>query len=153
MTDEEREAIKQKYKELMREKKRIKKRGYDRKYRLTNLEARREYVRRYRKKNPNNGAEEYQRNKLTYQNYGLRKKFGITKQEYDAMLEAQGGRCAVTTCRTDKPGGRGNFNVDHDPATGAIRGLLCFRCNIVLHHDRGTKEFLLGLIEYLEKAR
>lgn len=49
--------------------------------------------------------------------------------DYERMLEAQGGGCAI--CET-KPKTR-RLHVDHDHRTGRVRGLLCFRCNRFLH--------------------
>jgi hypothetical protein len=46
---------------------------------------------------------------------------------YEAQLAAQGGGCAICGYRP-KPGGR-RLNIDHDHKTGAVRGLLCARCN------------------------
>ena len=54
--------------------------------------------------------------------------YGLTPEDYDRMLAAQGGRCAI--CGTDNPGGQGNrLHVDHDHETGRVRGLLCQGCN------------------------
>jgi len=50
----------------------------------------------------------------------LRRAFGITGAQYEAMFEAQGGTCAV--CRT--PPGKRRLAVDHDHKTGAVRALL-----------------------------
>lgn len=55
----------------------------------------------------------------------LKTQFGITLDEYDVMLSTQGGRCAICECR---PRTR-RLAVDHNHKTGAIRGLLCMRCN------------------------
>lgn len=57
----------------------------------------------------------------------LKSKYGTTPEAVDAMLEDQGGLCAI--CGTDDPGGRGFWNIDHDHGTGKIRGLLCTACN------------------------
>jgi hypothetical protein len=54
--------------------------------------------------------------------YSLRRRYGITAQDADAMLAAQGGLCAICGAA---PAGR----VDHDHETGAVRALLCFNCN------------------------
>jgi hypothetical protein len=50
---------------------------------------------------------------------------GITDELYFEMLERQGGHCALcpATPKTRR------LHVDHDHKTGAVRGLLCHRCN------------------------
>jgi hypothetical protein len=53
------------------------------------------------------------------------KTYGLTGNDYGALLERQGGRCAI--CRARPKSKR--LAVDHDHATGAVRGLLCSRCN------------------------
>jgi len=64
----------------------------------------------------------------------LRRMYGITVADYDAMLARQGGGCAI--CGSKNPRSRGYkrnteaaFCVDHDHATGRVRGLLCTGCN------------------------
>jgi Recombination endonuclease VII len=54
--------------------------------------------------------------------YHLRRRYGITGEEADALLESQGGLCAICRSAPAK-------HVDHDHATGAVRALLCFNCN------------------------
>lgn len=51
--------------------------------------------------------------------------YGLTAEQYDALLERQGGRCAI--CR-NRPGKK-RLAVDHDHGTGEVRGLLCGSCN------------------------
>lgn len=53
---------------------------------------------------------------------------GITDAAYAELLERQGGRCAI--CRNPPKSRR--LSVDHNHATGAVRGLLCYRCNRAL---------------------
>lgn len=48
---------------------------------------------------------------------------GITGEEYRALYEAQGGKCAGPKCRAT--GKSKALAVDHDHETGEIRGLLC----------------------------
>lgn len=57
--------------------------------------------------------------------HSIARDFGITPEQYDHMLELQGGRCAI--CE-NRPGKR-RLAVDHDHETLEIRGLLCTRCN------------------------
>ena len=82
------------------------------------------------------------------------KKFGLTVEQYETMLAAQGYRCAI--CRTDDPGvgkekRRGSWNVDHDHATCEVRGLLCRGCNVALGAVRDSVTTLVAMIEYLGK--
>jgi hypothetical protein len=79
----------------------------------------------------------------------LKRRYGITVEEYDAMLEQQGNRCAI--CRTDKPGGKGRFHVDHDHQTGEVRGLLCNNCNRALGHFKDNVLILEQAIRYLNE--
>jgi hypothetical protein len=58
------------------------------------------------------------------------RRFGLDEQAYDRMLREQGGVCAICA---EPPGGRWNrLAVDHDHATGRVRGLLCTTCNTML---------------------
>lgn len=69
-----------------------------------------------------------QRNPVKCLGYRLKHAFGISLDVYNALVAKQGNRCAI--CRIDKPGGRYRYwCVDHDHLTGAVRGLLCGRCN------------------------
>lgn len=55
-----------------------------------------------------------------------RRTFGISADEFDVLLEAQGGCCAI--CRK-RPERAASLHLDHCHDTGAIRGILCGRCN------------------------
>ena len=59
----------------------------------------------------------------------LKRKYGMTIEEYDAMLEAQGGGCYI--CGRP-PREDISLHVDHAHSTGRVRGILCFRCNNAL---------------------
>jgi hypothetical protein len=72
---------------------------------------------------------------------------GIAAEEYETMLAAQGGVCAI--CK--KPPGRRMLNVDHDHTTGAIRALLCHGCNTGLGAFKDTPATLRAAAAYLEK--
>jgi hypothetical protein len=78
---------------------------------------------------------------------GKRYKYGLGHGEWDAMLERQGGRCQI--CGTDQPGGTG-WHTDHDHATGAVRALLCLKCNLMLGYADDNRSVLASAIEYLD---
>lgn len=78
----------------------------------------------------------------------LRKNFGVTTEEYDAILTHQGGVCAICGTAPRKK----RLAVDHDHKTGKIRGLLCTQCNHrVLGGAKDDVNILRGAVKYLEK--
>lgn len=78
----------------------------------------------------------------------LRRKYGLTLADYEEMLAGQGGVCAI--CGTDDPGGRhGRFNIDHDHASGEVRGLLCTSCNHGLGKFQDSPDLLEEAAAYL----
>jgi len=83
---------------------------------------------------------------------GWRLKFyyGITEKEYESMLEAQGGKCAI--CKNPPKGGSRSkhLHIDHDHDSGKIRGLLCLRCNTRLEWAMIHKEQISA---YLHSGR
>lgn len=74
--------------------------------------------------------------------------YGISAQEYAAILSEQGGKCYL--CRRAN-GATKALAVDHDHRTGMVRGILCGPCNAkVLGHARDDIEFFERAIEYLQ---
>lgn len=95
-------------------------------------------------------AEDPLRTKRADRAASLKALYGITLEDYDAMLEAQDGRCAI--CGTTECGhGRTEFFlVDHDHDTDEVRGLLCQGCNTGLGGFRENIDSLKSAIDYLE---
>ena len=72
----------------------------------------------------------------------LKLRYGIDEVGVQALLEAQGGVCAI--CGAEAP-----THVDHDHATGRIRGVLCFSCNRGLGMVEDDVEVLRSALRYL----
>jgi hypothetical protein len=83
--------------------------------------------------------------------YYLATVYKITPEKYDELFEKQKGRCAI--CRSTSPGRKRAkfFCVDHDHATGQVRGLLCIGCNLILGHARDHVGVLQSAIDYLNE--
>lgn len=75
------------------------------------------------------------------------RQYGLTHDEYLALLEAQGGACAICGDSVQQRA----LAVDHDHVTSAIRGLLCDRCNPMLGYARDSIAILEAAIEYLKR--
>ena len=79
----------------------------------------------------------------------LKRTYGLTVDDYDRMLESQGGGCAICgrAPRNDIA-----LHVDHCHHTGAIRGLLCFRCNNALGDLDHDLDLFRAAVAYLEES-
>ena len=69
--------------------------------------------------------------------------------QYDEILKSQGGVCAI--CGSI-PSIKIPLTVDHNHQTGAIRGLLCGKCNRGLGHFNDDLELFKLATTYLEKS-
>jgi hypothetical protein len=74
--------------------------------------------------------------------YHLKRRYGITAEEADVMLEEQGGLCVI--CKVAPAA-----HVDHDHATGQVRALLCFNCNGGLGQFKDNTEALHAAAYYV----
>ena len=115
------------------------------------IEKRREYhkewsarnadkVRAYRKANR-------ERDRKSLRVWTLKNRYGLTPEEFDALLQAQGNACAI--CKVEASGVRA-WHVDHCHTTEKVRGILCTKCNPMLGFARDDVEILKSAIRYLE---
>jgi len=84
----------------------------------------------------------------------LKKDFGITLAEYDAMFELQKGLCAICNqpqTIVDRHGNLRRFSVDHDHKTGKVRQLLCGPCNMSIGLVKENVKVLNTMIDYIKK--
>lgn len=63
-------------------------------------------------------------------NNRLKKKFGITLEQYNECFKAQKGCCAI--CGTHQSELKKALSVDHCHVTKRNRSLLCDRCNVAI---------------------
>ena len=105
-------------------------------------EARRARRERYKRETPPDVIAAQLREKR------LKYRYGISNEDYEKMLSAQGGCCAICKKPAAK-NSKGVLFVDHDHDTGAARGLLCNKCNNDLHVIEQGVERIQRLAEYL----
>lgn len=111
--------------------------------------AKREWERR----NPEKVAMQRVRRRLKRMNeqkdIHLRRNYGITLEAYNEIQAEQGAVCAI--CRThDVTTKSDRLFVDHDHETGAVRALLCHRCNAGLGYFKDNIELMKCALSYLE---
>lgn len=83
--------------------------------------------------------------KLDDRGRGLRRRYGLDPTDYQRMLDAQDGKCAICgrTWHTF-------LYVDHNHRTGKNRGLLCAYCNTAVSYadNIGMTEIIEYLVKY-----
>jgi hypothetical protein len=94
-------------------------------------------LREYRRKNRERRAAQMRR-------LHLRSKFGMTVEDYDNILAAQDGGCAICG---DQPVEGQSMHIDHWQTD--VRGILCVRCNNGLGQFKESPELLLRAAEYV----
>lgn len=77
----------------------------------------------------------------------LNKLYGITLEQYQAMLKSQEYTCKV--CGKPEPRKNCSLSVDHCHSTGKVRDLLCSNCNTGLGQFQDSIEILQAAIDYL----
>lgn len=115
---------------------------YHREYYLRNKEKKKEASRAWKKANPDK-AKGYRKNERDLR---LRRVYGITLEEYEAMYEIQNGLCAI--CNKEETNKL--LAVDHCHGTGKVRGLLCAKCNQGIGHFNDDSNLLERAIKYVQ---
>lgn len=80
------------------------------------------------------------------------RKYGLTQQQWRAMSDAQGGRCAL--CGGEPKGWGTSYrplHVDHCHTTGKTRALLCGECNTAIGRFGDDPQRLRAAADYLER--
>lgn len=81
----------------------------------------------------------------------MRRKYGIGHADYDRMLKAQGGGCALCGKRPEEQARYSKYlHVDHNHDTGEVRGLLCDQHNLLLGRFNDDPVLLRRAVDYLE---
>jgi len=83
--------------------------------------------------------------------YCLMHRYGLTIEDYNYILEQQGGVCEI--CRKPVSEFNKRLHVDHDHNTGVIRGLICSSCNLMLGHAKDNVNILGNAILYIYRYR
>jgi len=123
-----------------------------RRWRLAHPEQDKAAKESWKQSNPNHHATWRKNNRSRIRGYALKRIYGITLKQFDAIFEAQGSCCKI--CKSTDPKGRHNswhVNHDHNLEGKNIRGILCQRCNLTLGQLENNN-LLQSMSAYLENA-
>jgi hypothetical protein len=114
----------------------------------TLAERRKSARERYHQRKNENPA--YYKNKA--KTWSLKKNYGITLSQWEALVSDQNGLCAICSRLLALDGlGKCSAVVDHDHRTGRIRGILCNTCNSGLGHLQDSLALVEQAASYLRK--
>lgn len=82
-------------------------------------------------------------------NSDLKRRYGITRRVYEAILEGQGHTCAICEKHTSECG---PLVMEHDHSTDVLRGACCAHCNAILGFCHEDPEILKKAIKFLEES-
>lgn len=102
------------------------------------------YAKKWRANNPDKAK-----------NSDLKKRFGITLEDYERMFAEQGGVCKICGQKESshqRDGSPSSLVVDHCHETQKIRGLLCHHCNRGIGLLKDDPEILMSAIKYLQSS-
>ena len=80
----------------------------------------------------------------------LKKRYGISLEDYNKLFEKQEGCCAI--CGIHQTEIEKSLAVDHCHSTGKVRGLLCFDCNTGIGKLKDDYELVYKAYRYLKFA-
>jgi Recombination endonuclease VII len=99
-------------------------------------------------------ALEPSRSRLAVRKHNLKKKYGLSPEGAQSMLDAQDGKCGIcelnisfTSDRVDTTAA----HIDHDHDTGKLRGVLCSMCNTAIGKLKDSPVILRSALAYLAK--
>lgn len=102
----------------------------------------------WRKRSP----EVRHRRRLQSRKTNLRIKFGLSWEQFSAMIAAQNGCCAICKNSIDFEAKKA-YGVDHDHVSGKVRAILCTTCNLGLGSFQDDPELLTAAANYLRLHR
>ncbi len=80
------------------------------------------------------------------------RRYGLTLDDFDSLVARQHNRCAICAMPGDQTT-HGVLDVDHDHATGFVRGLICHNCNRAIGMMCDDAERLTAAANYLLRCR
>jgi len=111
-------------------------------------------AKKYRANDPGKAKKKYrEQNERRRENgyrraYHVKKKYGLTMEQVDAIILLQSGTCAICPTSVTR-----NSHIDHDHISGKVRGVLCGRCNPAIGKMQDDPARLRRAADYIEKHR
>ncbi len=134
--------------DVSKEKRRVYKKAWTLKNRDRILEVARAWRRKNKIKRSYQARLRYQKNSQKELDRIRFNKYGVTGNKFREIFKKQSGKCPICNRGITK-----NLSVDHNHATGKIRGLICNKCNLAIGNAEDSPDRLRAMANYLEKNK
>lgn len=91
----------------------------------------------------------FKKKKATMKWQRIERIYGISKEQFTAMLEQQSGRCPICSIEVSE----NKSHIDHCHETGKVRGILCSRCNQAIGLFKEDTKSMIKAVEYLRNSK
>jgi hypothetical protein len=92
--------------------------------------------------------ENKEKRSISIRKHNYKKRYGLTVEQKQAMIDDQDGLCAICKIILTKTH---DVCVDHNHTTKAIRGILCRKCNLGIGHLNDSVQILENAVQYLNQ--
>lgn len=113
-----------------------------------NNEVRKQYYERNKSNILLSMRQKYKADPAAAKDRDLKKAYGISIEQYNALLKSQQECCAI--CKQHKSLFKKSLAVDHCHRSGKVRGLLCTNCNRAVGNLKDSVDLAKNLTSYLE---
>jgi hypothetical protein len=82
------------------------------------------------------------------------KRYSLTPEEFDRLVLQSAGKCPICGVTFGTNGLKGDGAVvDHDHATGKVRGIICNACNRGIGQFSEDTDVMLNAVKWLQNAK
>lgn len=99
-----------------------------------------------------NDPDAMKEHRIRCRRWHLKKNYDLTLDDFQRMLDSQGGGCAICGNKPEHEVPKTRMVVDHCHATSKIRGILCDLCNTAVGKFQDDPDLLRSAIAYLERT-
>jgi len=134
-----------------------KRKGYSKEYRDKNKSSLNQYSKEYYANNKEYWSADsrkvkkrdyYEANKDKFKENGYKYRYGLSTEDVESMKTDQDNKCLICACDFDDLDSK-HIHIDHNHETGAIRGVLCKRCNLTLGILEEDTQLMENMINYV----
>ena len=89
-----------------------------------------------------------EKRRVIVQEMNYKRRYNLSIEQKQQLIDSQNSKCAICENHLENSNGA---CVDHNHETGAVRGILCRKCNLGIGHLNDSIDILKSAVKYLKK--